>query len=100
MENTNQKLTSFGVILGLSIIISFGLASYTFYTLRSTDFITTTGSAKKEVTSDKVKWTSNITRVVKLSTVKDGYVKLDADLKEVKNFLATSGIPVEQIDIS
>lgn len=100
MENTNQKLTSFGVILGLSIIISFGLASYTFYTLRSTDFITTTGSAKKEVTSDKVKWTSNITRVVKLSTVKDGYVKLDADLKEVKNFLATSGIPIEQIDIS
>lgn len=99
-ENTNQKLTNFGIILGLSIIISFALASYTFYAIRSTDSITTTGSSKKEVTSDKVKWTSTITRVVKLSTVKDGYTKMDNDLKEVKNFLASNGIPAEQIDIS
>lgn len=99
-ENTNQKLTNFGIILGLSIIISFALASYTFYAIRSTDSITTTGSSKKEVTSDKVKWTSTITRVVKLSTVKDGYAKMDNDLKEVKNFLASNGIPAEQIDIS
>ncbi len=99
-EKTSQKLIGFGLILGLSIIISFALASYTFYSLRSTDNITTTGSAKREYTSDKVKWTSNITRVVKLSTVKDGYVKLDADLKEVKNFLASNGIPAEQIDVS
>ncbi|MFZ2205772.1 MAG: SIMPL domain-containing protein [Minisyncoccia bacterium] len=99
-ENTNQKLTVFGIILGLSIIISFALASYTFYALRSSDSISTTGSAKKEVTSDKVKWTSNITRIVKLSTVKDGYAKLDTDLKEVKGFLASNGIPAEQIDVS
>ena len=64
------------------------------------DYITTTGSAKKAVTSDKVKWTANITRPVKISTIKDGYAKIDADLKEVKNFLTTSGIPTEAINIS
>ena len=96
----NKNLVSFGLILGLSIIISFGIASYTFYSLRSADYITTTGSAKKEVTSDTVKWTSTISRIVKLSTVKDGYTKMDADLKEVKAYLATSGIPDSQIDIS
>jgi hypothetical protein len=38
--------------------------------------------------------------VVKASTVKDGYAKLDTDLKEVKNFLSSNGIPKESINIS
>src|SRR3989344_2599616 len=90
----------FGLILGISIIISAGLASLTFYNIRSADYISTTGSAKKAVISDTVKWTSTITRVVKLSNVKDGYVKMDNDLKEVKNFLSTNGIPENSIYIA
>jgi uncharacterized protein len=100
MENNNKNYVVFGLILGLSIIISAGLGSFTFFKLRSMDYISTTGSAKKAVVSDKVKWTSSINRPVKVSTMKDGYAKMDADLKEVKNFLVTSGIPVESIDIS
>lgn len=100
MENNKNNLVTFGVILGISIIISFGLASFTFYKIRAADYISTTGSAKKAVTSDKVKWISTITRVVKLSTVKDGYAKMDADLKEVKSFLATNGIPENEITIN
>ena len=96
----NKNLVSFGLILGLSIIISFGIASYTFYSLRSADYITTTGSAKKEVTSDTVKWTSTISRIVKLSTVKDGYAKMDTDLKEVKAFFADNGFTDEDMEIS
>ncbi len=100
MENNNKNLLSFGAILGLSIIISFAIASLTFYNIRSQDTISTTGSAKKAVTSDSVKWTSSITRVVKLSTVKDGYAKMDADLKDVKGFLVTNGIGEASIDVA
>ena len=100
MENQKQSLVSFGLILGLSIIISVGDESYTFYKLRTGNDISVTGSAKKEVTSDKVKWTSTITRTVKLSALKDGYTKLDADLKEVQAFLTTNGIDAKDTVIS
>jgi len=100
MENNNKSLISFGVILGLSIIISASLASFTFYKLRSTNNITTTGSATKEYTSDNVKWTSTITRTVTLATVKDGYTKMASDLAAVRSFLNTNGIPDTSIDIA
>ncbi len=100
MHENNKNLLSFGAILGLSIIISFAIASLTFYNLRSADYISTTGSAKKAVVSDSVKWTSTITRTVNLTTVKEGYAKMDADLKEVKSFLITSGIPETSIDVA
>lgn len=100
MENNNKNYVVFGLILGLSLIISAGIGSFTFYKLRSMDYISTTGSAKKAVVSDKVKWASSITRSIKQSTIKDGYTKLDTDLKEVKDFLAINGIPAESIDIS
>jgi hypothetical protein len=100
MENNNKNYVAFGLILGLSLIISTGLGVFAFYKIRSADYISTTGSAKKAVVSDKVKWTSSITRPVKISTIKDGYKKMDADLKEVQSFLASNGILEEMIDIS
>src|ERR1035437_5799381 len=99
-NQSNQKLIVFGLILGLALILSSALACYTFYSVRSMNSITTTGSAKKEVTSDKVKWVFTITRPTKVSNVKDSYSKMDTDLKEVKAFLATNGIPDAQIDIA
>ena len=100
MENNNKNYMVFGLILGLSLVISATIGSLTFYKLRSMDYISTTGSAKKAVVSDKVKWATSITRSIRQSTIKDGYTKLDADLKEVQGFLATNGIPTEAIDVS
>jgi len=100
MQNDNKNYVFFGLILGLAIIISASIGSYTFYKLRSMDYISTTGSAKKAVISDKVKWTSSITQKVKASTVKDGYAKLDTDLKAVKEFMTTNGIIETAITIS
>lgn len=101
MENTNNnKLQNFGFILGASLILSFIIASVTFYNLRSEDYISSTGSAKQAVTSDSVKWNSSITRTARASGIKDGYAKLDIDLKAVKAFLATSGVPETSIQIS
>ncbi|MEI7765687.1 MAG: SIMPL domain-containing protein [bacterium] len=100
MENNNKHYVVFGLILGLSLVISATIGSLTFYKLRSMDYISTTGSAKKAVVSDKVKWNTSITRSIRQSTVKDGYAKLDTDLKEVQAFLSTNGIPAESIDVS
>lgn len=100
MENNNKNYIVFGLILGLSLVLSAGIGSLTFYKLRSMDSISTTGSAKKAVMSDKVKWTSSINRGARMSNIKESYAKMDADLKEVKSFLALNGIPAEDIDIS
>jgi len=100
MENNNKNYVTFGLILGLSLIISTGLGVFAFYKIRSVDYISTTGSAKKAVVSDKVKWTSSITRQVSVSKVKDGYAKMDIDLKEVKDFFTANGIPAENLSIS
>jgi hypothetical protein len=100
MENNNKNLISFGIILGLSIIISFSIASFTFYKLRGANDISTTGSATKEYTSDTVKWTSTITRNVTLATVKTGYAQMASDLVAVKSFLSGSGVPDASVDIS
>ncbi len=99
MEN-NKNYMGFGLILGLSLIISFGLASFTFYKLRSMDYISTTGSAKKAVLADKVKWSSSISRETTVSNLKLGYTKIDADLKAVKDFFVANGISLESMTIS
>jgi hypothetical protein len=99
-EKAYHPYVTFGLILGLSLIISAGLGSFTFYKLRSMDYISTTGSAKKAVVADKVKWTSNISRPVTVSTIKAGYAKMDADLREVKTFLTSHGIDEASITVS
>lgn len=100
MDNTNKNYILFGLILGVSLVLSASIASITFYKLRSMDSISTTGSAKKPVVSDKVKWNSSISRESRISNIKDAYTKLDSDLKEVKNFLASNGVTPESINIS
>lgn len=99
MENKNN-LAVLGFILGASLIVSTAIGAYSFYKIRTQDYLSTTGSAKKIVTSDKVKWTSTITRVVKLTTVKTGYAQMDADLKEVKAFLSQNGIVEADISVN
>jgi hypothetical protein len=98
--NDNKNFIVFGFTLGIAMILSTGLGAFTFYKLQSQNHITTTGSAKKAVISDKVKWVSNISRTVKISTLKDGYAKMDLDLKEVKNFLLANGIEEREIFVS
>lgn len=100
MQENNKNYIVFGIVIGLSLIISAGLGSFTFYKLRSMDYLSTTGSAKKAVSSDKVKWISSINRPTKASNMKDNYAKMEIDLKEVKNFLNANGILDQNIIIS
>jgi len=100
MENNNKAFlwlnTKF--ILGLALIISTIIGTYAFYQIRSFDnTLTVTGSTSKPVTSDHVRWVGSISRVVKLSTLKQGYTDMTSDLNTVQTFLKGKNIPVEQI---
>lgn len=87
----SQTMTA--VIIGLSLIISSAIGSFVFYEVRSTgNNLSVTGSAKTQVISDQVKWTSNFTRIVKLSNLKWGYDKMSQDLVLVKTFMNKQGI--------
>ncbi len=99
MEN-NKNYVVFGVILGLSLVLAAGIGSYTFYKVRSANYITVTGSAQKLAVSDQVKWSGSITRPAKASTLKTAYAQMDSDLTAVKSFLSSNGVAADAIDIS
>lgn len=99
MEN-NKNYIYFGFILGVALIISSSIGAFAFYSVRSSDTISSTGSVKKSVVSDKVKWTSSITRQATASTLKNGYAQMENDLKNVKSFLLTSGITEKEMIVS
>lgn len=103
MENNNKALlwlnTKF--ILGLAIIISTVIGVYAFYQVRTFDnTLTVTGSTSKPVTSDHVRWVGTISRIVKISTLKQGYTEMASDLVAVNSFLKDKNIPADQVVVS
>lgn len=102
MENLNKNsIISFGVIIGIALIMASIVISVTFYKIRALDnTLSVTGSAKTEVVSDTVKWSSQITRPVRISELQSGYSQIASDLTKVKKFLIDSGIPEEAITVS
>ncbi len=102
MENTQKtNIINARLLIALAIIISTGIGAYTLYSIRSLDnTLTVTGSATKQVTADRAKWTGAITRVVKVATLKQGYTDMARDLENVKAFLKEKNIPADQIVIS
>lgn len=102
MENLSKNfMVPFGIIMGSALIIASIIAGATFYKIRSLDnTLSVTGSAKTDVVSDTVKWTSQITRPVKISNLQSGYTQIANDLVKVKKFLVDSGIPEDSITVS
>lgn len=92
---------SFGLIIGIALIMASIVVSVTFYKIRALDnTLSVTGSAKTEVVSDTVKWSSQITRPVRISELQNGYSQIASDLTKVKKFMIDSGIPEEAITVS
>lgn len=86
------------LLVGLGIVLASFIGAYTFYQIRSFDnTLTVTGSTTKQVTSDHVKWVGVINRVVKASTLKQGYADMARDLVDVKDFLKSKNIPDNQV---
>ena len=88
-------------ILGLAIIISAVVFSYSFYSSRSNaDTISVTGSASQEVVSDSAKFSGSFSRIVKLNSLKTGYEQMANDLKIFKEFLKQQNIDEKDVIIS
>ena len=91
MEKSN-KLLFFGLIIGLSLVISAGLVAKTFLDVKNLDnVISVSGSAKQKVTSDSARWTGNFSRTATKDNLKDGYSQMKSDEKTVGDFLVTQG---------
>lgn len=99
-ENSN-KIIYFAIILGICLIISASIGSFTFYKVRSPeDTLYVTGSVRKKVTSDLAKWTANFSRTVSAEDLKAGYQMMKNDQRLVLNFFEDNGFNEEDITIS
>lgn len=98
MDN-KPKLVIACIILGLSLIISAILISNTFYNVKALEnSLSVTGSAKKQVVSDMVKWRASFTRVIQESQLKEGYRLMEKDMIVVKKFLTDNKIDESKIN--
>ncbi|MBI2048498.1 MAG: SIMPL domain-containing protein [Parcubacteria group bacterium] len=88
------------VVLGGALIISSIIGSYAFYTVRSGNSLSTTGSAKERVKADTAKWTIRLERVVPDTAVGSTYALVAADANKVKKFFADNDIPSNAITLS
>ncbi|MFZ3085897.1 MAG: SIMPL domain-containing protein [Candidatus Hydromicrobium sp.] len=99
-ENSN-KIIYFAIILGICLIISASIGSFTFYKVRSPeDTLSVTGSVREKVTSDLAKWTANFSRTVSTEDLKAGYQMMKNDQRLVLNFFEDNGFTEEDITIS
>lgn len=100
-ETCNCKMAHPGIIIGVSLVIAAALIAWVYNArTRGDDALAVTGSAKKQVTSDTVKWRSNFSRSVFESDLKSGYDLMKQDLIIVKKFFKDQGIPEDNLAIS
>lgn len=91
----------FPIIIGLSLILSAVAVSFVIYRIKAMDnALQVTGSAKKVVTSDAVKWNGEFARTVTTDNLKAGYTQMASDLEKVKSFLKSEGVEDKDINIS
>lgn len=97
-----KKLIVFGVILGICLIISAAIASFTFYVVRTqkTDTLAVTGSVKQMVTSDLVKWRGVFQRNIGAEELRSGYAQMKQDQALVLKFFKDNGFDESQVLIS
>ena len=100
VRRRSGKIIYFAVILGISLILSASIASYTFYMVRSPeDTLSVTGSVRQKVTSDLAKWTSNFSRTVPAEELKLGYDQMRNDQKLVIEFFKENGFSEGDVSI-
>jgi hypothetical protein len=103
MEQSTNKSFAFwvGLMIAAAVLASSLIFAFTFYRVRTADnVLAVTGSATTTVMSDKVRWTGNFTRTVKISNLKSGYDQMAQDLAAVQAFLAANGVESSEITIS
>ncbi len=97
----NKDLMLPAGILGLAIVLSTALASYTFYAVKTyDDTLSVTGSTKERVTADIAKWSITANRVVYENQVASAYEQVAADSAKIKKFLTDSGVEEASVTVT
>lgn len=87
-----KGLLPFGLIIGLSLIITGAIVSQTLLDVKKLDnVITVSGSAKQTVSSDSARWTGNFSRTALKDQLKEGYAAMKTDEKNVFEFFKAQG---------
>ncbi len=99
MEKIKVGLVPFGIILGVSLMITGSIIARTFLDVKKLDnIITVSGSAKEKVTSDTARWTGNFSRTAFKDQLTEGYSLMKSDEKAISAFLSAQGFT--QVEIS
>ncbi len=86
------------LILALGLVISSFLVIKGVVNIKSTDFITVTGSAKKQIKSDLIVWNGSFN--VDSSTLNDGYRGLKEHNSKVIEYLKKKGLTEKDFTLS
>lgn len=87
-----KGLLPFGLVIGLSLIITGAIVSQTLLDVKKLDnVITVSGSAKQTVSSDSARWTGNFSRIALKDQLKEGYAAMKTDEKNVSDFFKSQG---------
>jgi uncharacterized protein len=97
MTGWDQPLVKFGALLALGLMLSAWMLSGAITDRNRDDSIDVTGSASKEIVSDKAIWTVRFERQGK--TAADAYKSIQADLNTVKTYLSKNGIADEVMSV-
>src|SRR4030066_1094952 len=101
MKENSNKIVYFAIILGICLIISALIGSFTFYLVKSPEgTLSVTGSVRERVTSDTVKWTSDFSRIVPAEEQSSGFQMMRSDQTKVLNFFDNNGFTEEDLIIS
>ncbi len=96
-----HPIVGLGIILGGSFLLAMILGMGTMFRIRAqSDVVSVTGSAKMQVTSDQAKWTTQVNRTARESTLKSGYQQIEKDTAAAKRFLLEQGIVDAQLTVS
>lgn len=96
-----HPIVGLGIILGGAFLVATVLIMGTLFRIRAqSDIVSVTGSAKMQVTSDQAKWTVQVTRNVRQSTLKNGYDQIAHDLSLTKSFLTAQGIADTEMTVN
>ncbi len=90
--STDRPLVTAASLLGLSFIISAGLASYTAYSIKATqDTIEVTGSAKVAVEADFARFVLNLEARTGTQNQADGYTRIEIATEKILAYLNERG---------
>ncbi|MDP4180856.1 MAG: SIMPL domain-containing protein [Bacillota bacterium] len=86
------------LILALGLVVSSFLVIKGVVTIKSSNFITVTGSAKKQIKSDLIVWRGNFT--VQSPTLGAAFNTLKSDNQKVLNYLKKAGLTEKDFTVS